>query len=654
MLAAAARRHSGHRLCHSRHPQILERPVNRRSLLKAALLTLAAGRLPLPDWIAQALAQEKSQAKTWRHGVSLFGDLKYSPGFPQFDYVNIKAPKGNTARQIAYGTFDSFNMVVAGVKGSLVSGIDLIYDTLSTPALDEVSSEYGLLADGISYPDDFSAVTYRLRQGAKWHDGTPVTPDDVIFSFDAFKKYSPRSAAYYRHVAKAEKSGDREITFTFDSPGNRELPQIVGELTVLPKAWWEGSDSDGKKRNIGDTTLEPPLGSGPYRIKEFSAGRNIVYERVKDYWGNSVNVNVGRYNFDVLRFEYFRDTTVALEAFKADTVDWRTENSAKNWATAYDFPAVGDKRVLLEEFPIRNVGVMQAFAFNIRRSKFQDPRVRLAFNYAFDFEEMNKQIFFGQYQRIASYFEGTELAATGLPNGRELELLEMVRDKVPGEVFKKPYSNPVNGSPDKVRNNLREALRLFKEAGYVVRDQQLVNEKTGDQYAVEFLAADPSFERVFLFYKPSLERLGMAVSVRTVDEAQYENRLRSWDFDIITGSWPESLSPGNEQRGYWGSQSADEAGSDNLIGIKNPAVDAMIEQVIFAKNRADLEAATKALDRVLLWNHYVVPQWAYFKVRSARWDRFSRPDPLPKYGMDAFPALWWWDDAKAAKTGSHS
>jgi microcin C transport system substrate-binding protein len=638
----------GEAVIKSAHPHhLLERQVNRRSLLKSSLLTLAASRLPLPTWTTRALAQEKN----WRHGVSTYGDLKYPTGFKQFEYVNAKAPKGGTVRQIAYGTFDNFNSVVAGVKGTLASSTDFIHDTLLVQALDEVSSEYGLLADAVTYPDDYSSVSYRLRPEAKWHDGTPITPDDVIFSFDAFKKNNPRSAAYYRHVVKAEKSGDHEVTFTFDGPGNHELPQIVGELTILPKAWWTGTDKDGKQRDVGATTLEPPLGSGPYRIKEFSAGRNIVYERAPDYWGKSLGVNVGRNNFDEIHFEYFRDTTVALEAFKADTGDWRTENSAKNWATGYDFPAVSDKRVLLEEFPIRNLGVMQGFAFNIRREKFQDPRVRLAFNYAFDFEEMNKQLFFGQYKRINSYYEGTELAATGLPTGRELELLEAVRDKVPPEVFKKPYANPVNGSPDKVRENLREALRLFKQAGFEVRDQQLVNVKTNEPFAVEFLAEDPGFERVFMFYKPSLDRLGITTSVRTVDEAQFENRLRTWDFDMMTASWPESLSPGNEQRSCWGSQAADQPGSDNLVGIKNPAVDALIDQIIFAKNRADLEAATRALDRVLLWNYYVVPQWSYFKMRSARWDRFSHPEPMPKYGMAAFPAVWWWDADKAAKTG---
>ena len=624
--------------------------MNRRSLLTSALVALAAPRLPFTLGTEQA----RAQGKVWRHGLSLFGDLKYPAGFKQFDYVNATVPKGGAVRQIAIGTYDNFNVVVAGVKGALATGIDSIYDTLLTPALDEVSTEYGLIAEAVSYTDDFSAASYRLRAEAKWHDGKPMTPDDVIFSFNAFKKYSPQLAAYYRHVVKVEKTGDRELTFTFDSPGNRELPQIVGQLLVLPQHWWEGTDANGNKRDIGSTTLEPPLGSGAYRVKDFSPGRNIVYERVNDYWADQLSVSVGRDNFDQLRYEYFRDTTVALEAFKADTVDWRTENSAKNWATAYDFPAANDKRVILEEFPVNNYGVMQAFAFNVRRAKFQDPRVRLAFNFAFDFEEMNKQIFFGQYKRIKSYFEGTELASSGLPEGREREILETVRDKVPPEVFTTPYSNPVGGNPQAVRGNLREAVRLFKEAGYEIRNERLVNGKTGEPYVVEFLAEDPSFERVFLFYKPSLDRLGVGVTVRVVDASQYENRLRSWDFDIITNSWGKSLSPGNEQRGYWGSQAADQPGTLNLIGIKNPAVDAMIDQIIFAKNRSDLVAATHALDRVLLWNHYVVPQWFYGKMRSARWDRFGHPDPLPKYGTSAFPAVWWWDAAKAAKTGGKS
>jgi microcin C transport system substrate-binding protein len=623
--------------------------MNRRSLLKSAMLMIAP---PLTAWTSATVAQASTTATVWRHGMSAFGDLKYPPGFEQFDYVNANAPKGGSASQIGLGSFDNLNFAVAGVKGNLVQGIDLVFDTLFVPSLDEASGEYGLLAEAVSYPDDFSSATFRLRAEARWHDGTAVTPEDVIFSFNTFNKLDPQHAASYRHVVKVEKTGDREVTFTFDAPNNNKLPQIIGQLTILPKEWWEATDKDGKKRNVNETTLERPLGSGPYRIKEVAPGRNIIYERVKDYWGRDLNVNKGRDNFDELRIEYFRDATVAIQAFKANTIDWRAENSAKNWATAYDFPAVSDKRVILEEFPIKNVGIMQAFAFNIRREKFQDPRVRLAFNYAFDFESLNKQLFFDQYKRIVSYFEGTELMAAGLPAGRELDLLETVRDKVPAEVFTTVYSNPSNRNINEIRANLREAIKLLREAGYEIRDQQLVAQKTGEPFVVEFLSNAPIFERVFLFCKPSFERLGIAVSVRTVDEAQYENRLRNWDFDIITFAWGESLVPGNEQRGFWGSQAADQRGSYNMIGIKNPAVDAMIEKISTASNYEDLVAATRALDRILLWNHYVVPQWSYSKLRTARWDRFSRPNPLPKYGISAFPTLWWWDEAKAAKIGS--
>ena len=445
-----------------------------------------------------------------------------------------------------------------------------MYDTLLAPALDEVSAGYGLLAEALSYPNDFSSASFRLRPAAKWHDGTPVTPDNVIFSFTALKKSNPQAMANYHQVVKAEKTGDREVTFSFDGTGHRTLPQIIGQLVVFPKAWWEGSDKDGKARDIGSTTLEPPLGSGPYRIKEFQPGRNIVYERVPDYWASGLNVNLGINNFDELRLDYFRDATVAIEAFKAGTVDWRIENSAKNWATAYDFPAVSDKRVIREEFPINNVAMMQAFTFNLRRAKFQDPRLRLAFNYAFDFESMNKEIFFGQYKRTSSFFEGTDLAANGLPSAAEIELLEPFRDKIPAEVFRKAYTNPVSENPGAIRDNLREALRLLKAAGYEIRDQVLTNVKTGEPFTVELLSNVPLFERVFLIYKPSLERLGIEVTVRTVDEPQYENRLRTWDFDMIIYAWGSTLLPGTELRDDWSAAAADQPGSENIAGIKNP------------------------------------------------------------------------------------
>ena len=631
--------------------------LTRRTVIRATAVTLAApalGALGAGSLAAPAAAQSANLAKKWKHGLSLFGELKYPEGFKNFDYVNPAAPQGGTVRQIAFGTFDNFNTVVSGVKGSIALGTELATETLTTPSLDEVSTEYGLLAEAVSFPDDYSSVTYRLRANARWHDGKPVTPDDVIFSFDAFKTNSPQLGAYYRHVVQAKKTAERDITFTFDGPGNRELPQIVGQLPILPKHWWEGTDKSGNKRNVAQTTLEPPLGSGPYRMKEFAAGHTIVYEKVDDYWGKDLNVVIGTRNFQQIRFEYFRDSTVALEAFKGDQVDYRTENSAKNWATAYDFPAVRDKRVVLEEFPVRNYGAMQSFAFNIRRDKFKDLRVRRAFNFAFDFEEMNRTVFYGQYKRIASYFEGTELASSGLPEGKELEILQTVKDKVPADLFTKPYTNPVGGNPQAVRDNFREALALFHDAGYEIRNTKLVDTKTGAPFSVEFLVDDPAAERFVLFYKPSLERIGMVVTTRIVDTAQYENRLRQWDFDITNASWGESLSPGNEQRGFWGSAAADQPGSRNLIGIKNPAIDTLIDRVIFTKDRDDLVAATKALDRVLLWNYYVVPQWTYGKVRSARWDRFGRPENMPKYGLAAFPTIWWWDAEKAAKVPQRS
>jgi microcin C transport system substrate-binding protein len=626
--------------------------ISRRRLLQTSAFAAMTPAIASLGVTMPAQAQSAPDL-TWRHALSLFGDVKYPVDFKRFDYVNPDAPKGGTARTISIGTFDNFNIAVSGIKGSIAPAVAMIYETLMSRSEDEITTEYGHLAEGAAHPDDYSWVIYRLRKEARWHDGQPITPDDVIYSLENLKKQSPFYASYYRHVVKAEKSGERDVKFTFDGPGNRELPTIVGELIVLPKHWWEGTTSDGKKRDISATTLEKPLGSGPYRIKEFVAGRSVVLERVKDYWGANLAVQVGLNNFDELRFEFFRDNIVALEAFKADQADWIAENSAKQWATAYDFPAVADKRVLKEEFPVNDSGRMQGFVLNLRRKQFQDARLRRAFNYAFDFEEMNKQLFYGQYKRINSYFDGTELACSGLPEGLELQILEPLRDKVPPEVFTTAYQNPVNGNPENVRNNLREALRLIRAAGYDVKDTKLVD-ASGQPVTVEILVQDPSSERLALFYKPSLERLGVTTSVRVVDNVQFENRLRNFDFDIITDLWPESLSPGNEQREFWGSQAADQLGSKNTIGIKNPAVDALIERIIFSKDRADLVAATHALDRVLLWNFYVVPQFTYGFTRYARWDRFSHAEPLPKYSRSGLPMLWWYDAEKAAKIGKRS
>ena len=420
----------------------------------------------------------------------MLGDLKYPPEFPHFDYINPAAPKAGIVRQTAVGTYDNFNLIIDGLKGDLVIGIDLLFETLLVPSLDEVSSAYGLLAEAVHRPSDFSSVSYRLRSEAKWHDGVAITPDDVIFSFNAFKQHSPRLSAYYQHVTKAEATGAREVTFTFDSAGNHELPQIVGELQVLPKHWWEAANASGDRRNVAATTLEAPLGSGPYCIQRFDAGRSISYRRVDDYWGRDLNVRIGQNNFDELRFDYFRDFTVAFEAFKAGDFDWQVENSAKNWATGYNFPAVAEKRVVLEQFPIRNTGIMQAFTFNIRRNKFKNPLLRRAFNFAFDFERVNAELFYGQYERITSYFQNTELAATGLPGPQELQILDSLRDDLPPEVFTTAYWNPSAPDGTSARRNLLQAMALLEQAGFPVRDLKLVNIENGEPLQVEFLLAE--------------------------------------------------------------------------------------------------------------------------------------------------------------------
>jgi microcin C transport system substrate-binding protein len=620
---------------------------SRRDIVRMSAGALAATGIA-PVWTGPAGAQGGPE---WRHGLSLMGTPKYPHGFPHFDYVRPDAPKCGLLRLGQQGTFDNFNLFVSGVKGELENGIaSLLYDTLMVPAQDEVATEYGLIAEAVSYPPDFSSVTYRINPAARFQDGSPITPADVKFSFETLKGSSPFYAAYYHNVARAELA-EGQITFAFSEAGNRELPQIVGQMPVLPKAWWEGTAANGQKRNASETMLEAPLGSGAYRLTSFDPGRFAIYERVPGYWGADLAVNRGRHNFGTIRFEYFRDSTVLVEGFKGDRYDFRAENSARNWATAYDFPAVAEGRVVKEEFPTRNSGVMQGFAFNLRRPKLADPRLRRAFNYAFDFEDINKTIFYGLYQRIDSWFSGTELASSGLPQGLELQLLESLRDKVPARVFTAPYTNPVGGTPEATRNNLREALRLLREAGFDLKGNQLVA-KSGEPLRVEFLGYDASLERYVLPYKQALERIGIGVDVRLVDAAQYQNRLRSFDFDITTSVFPQSLSPGNEQREFFGAAAADRPGSRNIIGIKDPAIDALIERVIFATDRENLVAATHALDRVLLAHDFVVPQWTSRVSRTVRWNRFGRPDKLPEYGGSGFPGIWWYDEALAAKTGA--
>ena len=600
----------------------------------------------LAVWSGQALAQDR----VWHHAQSAIGEPKYPEGFTHFDYVNVNAPKGGTVRLGDMGGFDSFNPLLP--QGEIVAGIGLIYETLMTPSMDEVLTDYGLLAEAVSYPDDISSATFRLNPDAKWHDGTPVTAEDVIWSFEVGKEINPNLAQYYANVVKAEETAPGEVTFTFDQTGNRELPKILGQLLVLPKHWWEGTDASGKPRNIRAVTLEPPLGSGPYRIGSFSPGRTVVYERVPDYWGIDHPTQVGTNNFDQIRYEFFLDLTVQFEAFKGDQIDWWVENQAKRWATAYDFAAVNDGRVIRELFPqdYNGSGVMVGFMPNLRQERFQNEKLREALNYAFDFEELNRTLFYGQYERIDSYFFGLDgLRWRGLPQGEELEILESVRDKIPPSVFTTEYVNPVSGDPQKLRANLRTALQLLQEAGYTLNGNQLVD-ASGQQLSFEILLNGPTIEPVATAFQKNLQTIGINATVRTVDSPQYINRVRSFDYDMIYAGWGQSMSPGNEQRYFFSSVSRDQQGSQNYLGIADPGIDALIDRVIFADDRETLEAATRALDRVLMAHHFLVPSYALRNTRAARWDRFSHPDPLPEFS-NGFPTIWWWDAEKARKTG---
>jgi microcin C transport system substrate-binding protein len=606
---------------------------------KLSLVLASVGFLLALDTLAAIAAD--SPAK--RHALSLIGEPAYGPDFKHFDWVNPDAPKGGRVRQMAFGTFDSLNPY--SIKGNAVGAVGLIYDTLMVSSPDEASTSYGLVAEWVAHPDDYSSATFQLRPEARFHDGKPITPEDVIFSLEALKKASPRFAFYYKNVVKAEKTGEHQVKFTFNITGNRELPLIVGELPVLPKHFWEAKGSNGEPRDLSRATLEVPLGSGPYRIKDVDAGRSIGFERVKDWWANDLPVSRGQWNFDELRFVYFRDRVPAFESFKAGELDFWQESSAKGWATLFDFDAVKRGQVVKEKLPVVEVAPMQAFVFNTRRPQFQDARVRRAFNHAFNFEWANKNLFYGEYQRVGSYFDNSPLKATGLPQGRELEILNGVRSEVPPEVFTAEWKNPVNEGPDEDgRRNLAEAARLLEEAGYKLKDGVRTN-AAGTKLVVEFLNVQPDFERVILPYIAALQRLGIKASLRTVDSSQYQGRIDKFDFDIITRTFRQSESPGNEQRFFWGSEAAGKDGSPNVIGIRNPAVDKLIDRIILSKDRADLVAATKALDRVLLWNHYVVPQWHTPFDRIAMWNHFARPARLPAR-RTAFLQVWWWDDAK--------
>ena len=569
------------------------------------------------------------------HGMAMHGEPKYGLNFKHFDYVNPNAPKGGTIRQSALRTFNTFNPYT--IKGDAAVGLGFLYESLMTSPQDEAFTEYGLIAESIEVPEDRTWATFTLRKGARWHDAKPVTVEDVIWSLETLrKKGRPFYRFYYRDISKVEKIGERKVKFTFGPTENRELPLIIGQLPILPKHYWSA-------RKFDKTTLEPPLGSGPYKIKSFEPGRAIIYERVKDYWGAKLPVNVGRYNADVIRFDYYRDATVALEAFKAGDYDFRTENTSKVWATGYQSPAL--KEGLYKKLEIRhqNPTGMQGFVFNMRKPLFKNPVVRQALASAFDFEWTNKTLFYGQYARTTSFFSNSELASSGLPSPAELEILNKLKKQIPPEVFTQTYKPPTTDGSGRIRKQLRKARKLLKQANWVIKDGVLVNGKSGEPFKFEILLISPAFERIVLPFIQNLKRLGVEASVRTVDTAQYRKRIDDYDFDMVVSTFGQSLSPGNEQREFWGSAAAARPGSRNLAGIQNPAINKLIELVISAPDRKSLITRTRALDRVLLWNHYVIPQWHIRSFRVAFWDIFGRPPKTPIYGL-AFDA--WWVDRK--------
>ena len=586
--------------------------------------------------LVAALAAPAAQAQRPAHGMAMHGDMKYGPDAKHLDYVNPDAPKGGELRLPAIGTFDNFNPFI--IKGSAAAGLGDLYVPLTVQSLDEPFTEYGQLAETIETPEDRSWVKFTLRPEARWSDGKPITADDVIFTLDILReKGLPFFRAYYGSVAKTEKLSEREVKFSFkEGETNMELPLILGQMIVLPKHYWEGREFDR-------TTLEQGVTSGPYRIKSFEPGRYIVYERVKDWWAKDLWLNRGRFNFDEVRFEYYRDATVAFEAFKSGQTDLRIENIARNWATGYDVPAVQNGLIVKRQIDHDLPQGMQAWVMNLRRPQFQDPRVRQALTQMFDFEWMNKTLFYDSYRRTRSYFSNSELASSGLPSPEELKILEPLRGQIPDEVFTKEFTLPQTDGSGNNRDGLRQALRLFKADGWEVKDGRLM--KDGKQFEFEILLSNPSFERVALPFKQALERIGINASVRTVDTAQFQRRTDQFDFDMIVGGAGQSLSPGNEQREFFGSEAAKQEGSRNLSGISDPAIDKLIELVISAPDRQALIARTRALDRVLLWHWYMIPQWHLSAFRVAYWDVFGMPKTNPKYGLP-IDDTWWIDPDK--------
>jgi len=597
-------------------------------------MRFAARALAILLLLAPPLAAAEAPA---RYGMSIFGALKYGPDFQHFDYVNPAAPKGGELHMVSIDSFDSVNPFI--LKGVAADGLDATFESLMMASEDEPDSVYSLIARSVELDPERGFVAFNLRPEARFNDGSPITADDVIFSFQALVKDGhPQYAILYHGVAEVAAEGQRRVVFRFKPEATRDLPILVATMPVLSKAYFQ-------KHDFARTTLEPLPGSGPYRIAKVDQGRSITYARVKDHWAKDLPVYRGRFNFDTVRYDYYRDRDIAFEAFFSNQYDFNQVPTAKHWATGYDRPPVRNKLIQREVVPDRTPSGVQAFFFNTRRDRFKDRRVREALDDAFDFEWTNKNLFYGLYTRTRSMFENSELAATGLPSPAELKLLEPYRGKVPPEVFTREYQPPKTDGSGNNRDNLRHAQALLQQAGWSIKDGRLTNDKTGEPFTIEFLLFENTFERLIGPYIQNLRRLGIDARIRLVDVATFQRRQDSFDYDVITRRYTEPLTPGVEQRNYWGSASADTPGSLNSAGVKDPVVDALVEQVIATKDRPGLIAATRALDRVLMWNHYTLPQWYSGTFKIAYWNKFGRPAIQPKYAL-GFLDTWWIDPAK--------
>jgi microcin C transport system substrate-binding protein len=598
---------------------------------------------------AQALVRGKPV-----HGLALYGAVQLGPN-DGFAYVNPNAPKGGTLRlEASTPTFDTFNAF--SVKGVPASGLvylgtnGIFTEGLTVSGEDESFAQYCLLCETMEVAEDNSWIEYVLRPEARFHDGSSVTADDVIFSFNTLmEKGQPSYKLYWGDVSKVEKTGSLKVKFHFKTTTNSELPLILGQVPVLSRKFWE-------THNIAESTLDTPISTGPYRIDSFEAGRFVVYKRDPNYWGKDIPRIKGTYNFDEIRFEYFRDETVSFEAFKSGTFDIHYENTARRWVTGYDFPATKDGRVAKLEVPVGIPMAAQGFIYNSRIPKFADRRVRQALNFAFDFDSMNKTIFYNQYTRLRSYWQRTDLEAKGLPSTDELRLLEPLRDQIPPEVFTQEFAQPTTAGDGNTRENLIKARDLLTEAGWDVVNGQLVNRQTKEPFTFELITMSPTTERVALPWFQNLEKLGIKATLRTVDASQMVNRVSEYDFEVIMSGLLNSLSPGNEQDEYWGSSAADRPGSRNYVGVKNPAIDALVKTMLTAPARDALATAAHALDRVLTWNYYYTLQYGPATDRYAYWTRLQRPEKFPTQGLTVpvQMAALWWDGPAMAQTPTPS